>query len=74
MSEFISVAEVEKEIRRLIEVGEQIADATGKHFTVGNEEYIPVSSDEFEDYEWIREEHYLPHDRGLWYSSSMQSC
>ena len=72
--EIETVANVEKAIRALIDKGEAIADATGEHFTVGNEEYIPVSSGEWEDYEWIREENCLPHDQGFWYSSSMSSC
>lgn len=74
MSEFKSVSEVEKDIQQLISVGEELADKTGETFSVGNEEYIPVSSDEFENYKWIRDEHYLPHDQGLWYSSSMNQC
>lgn len=74
MSEFKSVSEVEKAIQQLISVGEELADKTGETFSVGNEEYIPVSSDEFENYKWIRDENYLPHDQGFWYSSSMQSC
>ncbi|BAQ23091.1 conserved hypothetical protein [Edwardsiella phage PEi26] len=69
-----TVANVEKAICDLISKGVDIADATGEIFTVGNEEYIPVSSSEFEDYKWIRDENYLPHDQGFWYSSSMQSC
>lgn len=74
MSEFKSVSEVEKAIAALISKGVALADETGETFSVGDEEYIPVSSDEFEDYKWIRDEHYLPHDQGLWYSSSMNQC
>lgn len=72
--EIQTVANVEKAIRDLIDKGEELSDATGEHFTVGSEEYIPVSSPEFEDYAWAREDNYLPHDQGFWYSSSMQSC
>ncbi|UEP19215.1 hypothetical protein [Klebsiella phage vB_KpnM-VAC36] len=59
---------------KLISEGEAMADATGEHFYAGNEEYIPVTSDEWESYKWIRDDNYLPHDQGFWYSSSMQNC
>lgn len=66
--------QVAKDIANLIAEGEAIADATGQHFCANNEEYIPASSPEWESYSWIREENYLPHDQGFWYSSSMQNC
>lgn len=73
MSE-LTLEDVQKQINKLIEQGEAIADKTGEHFWAGGEEYIPPSSKEWEDYEWIREDHGLPHDQGFWYSSSMNSC
>ena len=69
-----TISDVERAISKLISEGETIADTTGKHFIVGNEEYIPLSSPEFEDYKWVRDDHCLPHDQGFWYSSSMQDC
>lgn len=74
MSELKTLADVQKEINKLIAKGVKISEATGEHFHTENEEYIPASSPSWEDYAWIREENYLPHDQGFWYSSSMQSC
>lgn len=72
--EIDSVDSVTRAINALVSKGEEMADSTGKHFWANNEEYIPVSSDEWEDYKWIRDDNYLPHDQGFWYSSSMQNC
>ncbi|QYN80293.1 hypothetical protein [Kosakonia phage 305] len=69
-----TVDDIAKGISVLISKGEEIAEATGEHFWAGNEQYIPASSDEWEDYRWVREDHYLPHDQGFWYSSSMSRC
>lgn len=69
-----SVDDVAKIIQTLISKGEEFAEESGQHFWAGNEEYIPTTSKEWEDYSWIREENYLPNDQGFWYSSSMQQC
>lgn len=72
--ELNSINDIAKGIQTLIDKGEEIADKTGEHFWANSEEYIPASSPEWEDYKWVRDENYLPHDQGFWYSSSMQNC
>lgn len=72
--EIDSVGSVTRAINALMSKGEEMAEETGEHFCAGNEEYIPATSEEWESYKWIREDNYLPHDKGFWYSSSMQNC
>ncbi len=68
-----TVKEIEDQIRALICEGEQLADKTGEHFRSGGEEYIPASSPEYNDYEWVRDEYCIPEGEGFWFNSSM-SC
>lgn len=69
-----TVSDVARGIHALINEGVKLADESGECFYANDERYIPVTSDEFEDYKWVRDEHYLPHTEGFWYSSSMQNC
>lgn len=68
-----TVKEIEDQIISLIREGEQLADKTGEHFIAGGEEYIPASSPEYEEYEWLRGEYGISEGQGFWYNSSM-SC
>lgn len=69
-----SISGLQAAISALESLGVDIAEETGECFSMGDSEYIPKSSDEFEDYAWIRELHGLSNDSGFWYSSSMQDC
>ncbi|QIN95459.1 hypothetical protein MN01_00081 [Escherichia phage MN01] len=68
-----TVKEIEDQIRALICEGLTAADETGEHFRAGGEEYIPASSPEYDDYEWVRDEYCIPEGEGFWFNSSM-SC
>lgn len=69
----LTVKDIEKQIRDLIDAGTELAEQTGEHFCAGGEEYIPSTSPEYDGYEWARDEYGLPDGEGFWFSSSM-SC
>jgi hypothetical protein len=68
-----TITEIEDQIRALVREGKLAADKTGRHFHHRSEEYIPASSPEYGDYEWVRDEYGIPEGEGFWFSSSM-SC
>lgn len=71
-----TVKEIEDQIRALICEGEQLADKTGEYFHVyadSLQRYIPASSPEYEEYDWIRGDYGIPDGKGFWFNSSM-SC
>ena len=68
-----TVKEIEDQIRELVRKGQSVADETGEHFRAGGEEYIPASSPEYGDYEWVRDEYCISEGEGFWFNSSM-SC
>lgn len=72
-----TVKEIEDQIRALLCAGEQRADETGEIFNLHAagrfQRYIPATSPEYDDYEWVRDEYCIPEGKGFWFNSSM-SC
>lgn len=70
-----TVKEIEDQIRALICEGEQLADKTGEIFNLHAadrfQRYIPASSEEYEEYDWIRSDYGINDGQGFWFNSSM---